>query len=364
MDSYFAPFDVHIRDADGVEIPLANYTLTVGFEAIEIEVESDENGFVFSSLLEDIPPESEIDIFDDTGFYDGVLTQITKADALTAAIENKQHRFIIEDNYLETSETLYEDIYIQDRTDVPTEPEYIGTVRPGETLYHPYESIKGKTLRFYKVERDSENARRETDLSLADYVDFDPASSRPDDRITVDTTEVASGTNGYFIYNNNGLVGEANAERIVASYQIDLNTGSLQTAYTVPAGLNFILTKAVFRDASEDLTSGDLLGIKDRSGVNIFIQETNEFTAVGTYKPVRVGDVTPIYQAGDTVDIEVATAYGSAATLDVDIFGYVKAAPAEDILDGGITGSSFAGAVTDGGDANDSFTDIIDGGEA
>jgi hypothetical protein len=368
LDSYFAGFDLIRRDSGGVEIPLANYELTIRYAAgADIQtLESDDEGFVMGDILAAIDPESAIEFYD-AATYAGVLSQISKTTALDAAIENKQHRFVIDDDYTTESETEFLGIYIQDLSDMSIAPLFAGMVRPGETLPVPYESAKNKSLRIYKVERDAENAFRTTDLSLADYVDFDPTSSRPEDRITVDTTLVDDGVSGNLFYNNAGTLGEINlwlyVERIVASFTVNLNTGSPQTAYTVPS-FDFILTKSAFRNASENVSTGDPLSIKDRDGGDLLTQDLADFISTGTYKIQRVSSVAPVFQPGDTVVIQTASPYGSAATLEVDIFGYFRASATEDILDGGATGTSFAGAVTDGGDSNEIFTDIIDGGNA
>lgn len=213
-DSYFAGFDLITRDASGVEIPLSNFTLTVRYSggADITTVDSDDNGFVWSELLTGVDPESQIEFYDNGATYAGVSSQTTKATALDAFTGNKQNRFIIDDLFPTTNETLYVDIYLQDRTGTPTEPEYIGTVAPGETLYKPYESVKNKNLRFYKIERDDEGARRVVDFTDADFIDFDPARSI-EDEIGVDTTEVVGGTVGNLFYHKTGdVVGEIPAD--------------------------------------------------------------------------------------------------------------------------------------------------------
>lgn len=213
-DSYFAGFDLVWRDTDGVEIPLDNYTLTIAWGVVEIEVDSDENGFVNAILLEDIPPESEIEIYDDTGFYDGVLVQITKADATDAAIENKINRFVIEDNYEPTSETALVDIYAQDLSDLSVAPKKLGTVAPGETLTVPFESAVLKNLRIIKVQKDEEFAQSQTDLNLAEYDDFGVSSIVPEAETVIETgvTTVISGGSGNLLFNNGGIVGEIPAD--------------------------------------------------------------------------------------------------------------------------------------------------------
>lgn len=111
----------------------------------------------------------------------------------------------------------------------------------------------------------------------------------------------------------------------VASFTIDLNTGASQTAFTVPAGVNFYLTKAVFRSPSEDVSTADPLAIKDAGGNDWITEDLANMTAADKFTARRVTNGI-FYAPADTVEIVVSSAYGSAATLEVDIFGYFTAA--------------------------------------
>ncbi len=163
-----------------------------------------------------------------------------------------------------------------------------------------------------------------------------------------------------------------NSEIIARSFNLNLNTTAPQTAFTVPPGFEFYLTKYLYSKPSEDLTgSSEGISLFDRDGTVIHEQFLNEtisgepvFNATDKQKQVIV-ETTKIYTAGDDVIFQMSGVYGSAATLVVDVFGYFKQLDAVvlDIIDGGNEADEFSDIIDGGGEA-DEFSDIIDGGNS
>lgn len=204
--SYYGSFDLIRRDSAGAEIPLASFTLTIRYAggANITTVSSDANGHVRANSLT-IAEDTAIEFYDAGAKPEsGVLAQTTAATALDACITNRSQQFLIDDDYATYAETDIVDIWIQDLTETGIAPKYVGSCRPGETLKVPFESYYSKSIRVYKILRDADRAQNVTDFGEADYTDFSPDASRPEDEITIGTTAIVGGTAGNLLIHGAG----------------------------------------------------------------------------------------------------------------------------------------------------------------
>lgn len=120
------------------------------------------------------------------------------------------------------------------------------------------------------------------------------------------------------------MAAAALGEMRVAIVTTDLNTGTHQLLYTVPAGMHFQLTKTLMRDPSTGLTTGDVASASVSSGVAGSASTTHDFSTFTTAKVdlrvVAAGTYAPLGE-GDTLILSKADPFGVAATVVVEIFG-------------------------------------------
>jgi len=108
---------------------------------------------------------------------------------------------------------------------------------------------------------------------------------------------------------------------------VDLNSETQTTLYTVPTGKKCVLNYVRLRNISADCASAvvtvgqvgaltDFLGSQTLSGLNA-AASTGILTPVPNATTVKGIE----YTAGEVIQIDVATAAGSACTATVELFG-------------------------------------------
>lgn len=118
-------------------------------------------------------------------------------------------------------------------------------------------------------------------------------------------------------------------ERRAASVTLDLDDTGEQTAFSVPAGFDFVLSRVFLLFPSEDISlSPDSVFLFDRDGVPVFEEFFTDYNAVNKSKQIVPGGAFPVFTAGDAIKFQMSGAYGSAATIQADIWGYFRAAEA------------------------------------
>jgi hypothetical protein len=121
------------------------------------------------------------------------------------------------------------------------------------------------------------------------------------------------------------------AETLVASFEMNLNIGTVQDAWTNNSGLNFVPTFARFRSISSGVFNGGsttALYIKESAGGTFLgggVATTNannaaHFLVALTSNPGS--NVPRVVANGAKVQVQADLAYGSSRFCTVDIFGY------------------------------------------
>lgn len=123
------------------------------------------------------------------------------------------------------------------------------------------------------------------------------------------------------------------SEQLLSTTTVSVNTDTKQALYTCPVEKTCIITKAVYRSASVDLSAGATASatMGFNAGANDFASGTAynipSLTAGTEYIVIMTTDVGTAQKskagaAGNTFGIIFDVAYGSAATMVVDLFGY------------------------------------------
>jgi hypothetical protein len=119
---------------------------------------------------------------------------------------------------------------------------------------------------------------------------------------------------------------------LVNGFILDVNTTSLQDAYTVPIGKTLVLTRIILRSPSTDLTtlSASFRTVNEETSSNLTNADIAAyFTSSAVYKQIIYTDTSAniatgeLINSGFKVQLKVNSAFGSAATLKVDLFGYL-----------------------------------------
>ena len=121
----------------------------------------------------------------------------------------------------------------------------------------------------------------------------------------------------------------------VASVQINAQTTTKQTLYTVPSGKTFIPTKVVVRSPSASLAGMVDFDLGGNAGADDWLQQIslNAMTATTDYAEINQPDqaagppIVPnkktVYAAAAAFGIKINTGSTGAATVYLDVFGYL-----------------------------------------
>jgi len=122
---------------------------------------------------------------------------------------------------------------------------------------------------------------------------------------------------------------------LMASTQINAQTTSKQTLFTVPTGKTFIPIKVVARKPSATLAGMTNFSLGGNANADDWLQQIslNAFTATTDYgeieQPVQAAGppIAPTkkteYAAGTAFGIKITTGSTGAATVYFDVFGYL-----------------------------------------
>lgn len=121
----------------------------------------------------------------------------------------------------------------------------------------------------------------------------------------------------------------------LASVQINAQTTTKQTLYTVPSGKTFIPTKVIVRAPSATLAGMVNFALGGNANADDWLQQIslNAMTATTDYAEINQPDqaagppIVPnkktVYAAGTAFGIKITTGSTGAATVYFDVFGYL-----------------------------------------
>jgi hypothetical protein len=119
------------------------------------------------------------------------------------------------------------------------------------------------------------------------------------------------------------LVDEAMA-RLVSYSTVNLNAEAQTTLFTVPVGKKAYITKIVLRDVSVALDTVSISFGWNTGVATDVVSATGALTvAQNGYHEMSINSDCVRGNAGNTLEIDVATAEGDASTGVVDVFGYL-----------------------------------------
>lgn len=153
---------------------------------------------------------------------------------------------------------------------------------------------------------DTTNKRFVTDQELADISTLHPLAA-----LTTELTAIGAQTG---------------AETLLASVaNVNLNSGTATTLYTVPTGKTAVITRLVIRNASTSLTTVSFsVGFNSTAFNNILADATHtELTGNTLYSILIAKAGAAIGAAAAVLKLLCNTLQGGAATCSVDIFGYL-----------------------------------------
>lgn len=115
-------------------------------------------------------------------------------------------------------------------------------------------------------------------------------------------------------------------ETLLASVpNVDLNSATPNSLYTVPAAKKAVITKVVIRNASISLdTASYSLGFNDPDYNNVIADATHtELTGATLYTILSAKAGAALGNAADVLKLLANTQQGAAATVTVDVYGYL-----------------------------------------
>jgi hypothetical protein len=194
--TYFSSFTLVTRDVDGYVGPLPEETLSIydDTDTLVTTVDSDEFGFVESIGI--TSPSAEV--YFKHASYPEEFHQTTAADEDEALRLNINTQFIVDDDFITTTETTEVDLWLHYPDEPTFQPIKIGMVQPGSSLKYPLESFYSKTVRVSAIPRTDDFSQVAGKLADAPYSDFsldsiDPALDAYVPTSTDDATYTASG---------------------------------------------------------------------------------------------------------------------------------------------------------------------------
>ena len=111
----------------------------------------------------------------------------------------------------------------------------------------------------------------------------------------------------------------------LATVNVDMNSGTAQTLYTVPAELSCIISHVVVRNASISLdTASYSFGFTGAAYTDVIADAVhNELTGATLFIILTAKAGAKLGAAADIFKLLVNTLQGAAATATIEVFGYL-----------------------------------------